>query len=384
MIKLTDLRVKLAPNESKIVKDENGLYLEIRGNIKGTSYYFKHRCTYNGKRILFTIKTNDLKEARKIALDRMQKVLNGIHPDNQLIIGELTLKQAIDDYMHIKANKVQSNTLKRSEILINKHFSNFFNFPIHQLNAKKIYTDIFQELIQEQKFNTLQKASNILINAYDLASVNYPTEQIPNIKGLRQMLPTGIVKHMASITDGDIRKNITQIKNIAYSSTNIIIHYLFDLSILLLLRQQEITEIKLSDIDFDNKILTIPKTKTMQGFRVPLSKQALKVINQLIILKRHKDNEYLIESRIHKFDHVNSSTLNTHFKRNGLKGLQTAHGLRAIGRTWLEQQDIKFEVAEACLSHFVGSNTVKAYRRTDYLEERKEVMQKWSDFLESI
>lgn len=384
MIKLNDLRVKLAPNESKIVKDENGLYLEIRGNIKGTSYYFKHRCTFNGKRILFTIKTNDLKEARKIALERTQKVLNGVHPDNQLIIGELTLKQAIDDYLEIKQSKVQEVTMKRDLLLINKHLSPFFSYSVKSMTAKKIYTDIIQPLIKQQKINTLHKASNILINAFDLASVNYPTEQIPNIKGLRQMLPTGIVKHMASITDGDIRANITQIKNIAYSSTNIIIHYLFDLSILLLLRQQEITEIKLADIDFENNILTIPKTKTMQGFRVPLSKQALKVINQLIILKRHKDNEYLIESRIHKFDHVNSSTLNTHFKRNGLKGLQTAHGLRAIGRTWLEQQDIKFEVAEACLSHFVGSNTVKAYRRTDYLEERKEVMQKWSDFLESI
>ena len=42
---------------------------------------------------------------------------------------------------------------------------------------------------------------------------------------------------------------------------------------------------------------------------------------------------------------------------------------------------MEFEVAEMCLSHKTGNSTVNAYRRTDYLEERKAVMQQWSDFI---
>jgi len=47
----------------------------------------------------------------------------------------------------------------------------------------------------------------------------------------------------------------------------------------------------------------------------------------------------------------------------------------------MESQNVEFEVAEMCLSHKTGNSTVNAYRRTDYLEERKAVMQQWSDFI---
>ena len=40
------------------------------------------------------------------------------------------------------------------------------------------------------------------------------------------------------------------------------------------------------------------------------------------------------------------------------------------------------EVAELCLAHAVGSSTVQAYVRSDRLEERREVMQRWCDYVE--
>ena len=42
---------------------------------------------------------------------------------------------------------------------------------------------------------------------------------------------------------------------------------------------------------------------------------------------------------------------------------------------------MKFEVAEMCLSHKMGNSTANGYRRTDYQEERKAVMQSQSDFI---
>ena len=71
------------------------------------------------------------------------------------------------------------------------------------------------------------------------------------------------------------------------------------------------------------------------------------------------------------------------FRRAGLQGTQTVHGFRATGRTWMAENNVRFEVAEACLAHQEKSAVVRAYSRTDYLEERREVMQRWNDFVDS-
>lgn len=392
MIKISDFKRKLSENEVIRISDINGLTLILKGTKKGTTYRFEHRCTFNGKRISYTIPINSeqepkaqLNDARTLCQKRMDKVANNIDPNSNIFIGELKLKVVIEDYLQVKSANVRESTTERNMKMINKYLVPFYDCLVCRLNAKTLYNDIFTGLIAERKHSTIHKLSGIVVNAYDLASANYPNENIPNIKGLKQMLPKEQGKHLPSLTDGNIKDNIIQINNVVKLSSNMLIHHLYELSLLLLLRQNEVTTIKIKNIDFENKVLHIEQTKTLDnGFRVPLSEQAIKVIKMVMVYKKHIENEYLFENRVHKLEPINASTLNAHFKRNGLKGLQTAHGLRAIGRTWLEQQDIKFEVAEACLSHFVGSNTVKAYRRTDYLEERKEVMQKWANFLESI
>ena len=44
--------------------------------------------------------------------------------------------------------------------------------------------------------------------------------------------------------------------------------------------------------------------------------------------------------------------------------------------------DVTFEVAEACLSHRVGSAVSRAYARSDMLERRRPVMAQWAAFLD--
>jgi integrase len=60
----------------------------------------------------------------------------------------------------------------------------------------------------------------------------------------------------------------------------------------------------------------------------------------------------------------------------------TAHGFRSSFRTWCSDvAHIPFEVAEACLSHKIGSAASRAYARSDMLERRRPVMQAWAAFL---
>jgi len=44
--------------------------------------------------------------------------------------------------------------------------------------------------------------------------------------------------------------------------------------------------------------------------------------------------------------------------------------------------DVTFEVAEACLSHRVGSAVSRAYNRSDMFEGRRPVMAQWAAYLD--
>ena len=55
------------------------------------------------------------------------------------------------------------------------------------------------------------------------------------------------------------------------------------------------------------------------------------------------------------------------------------HGFRTSLRTWLaEATDAPHEVAETMLGHVVDGSVVRAYRRTDFLEQRRVLAERWA------
>jgi integrase len=62
----------------------------------------------------------------------------------------------------------------------------------------------------------------------------------------------------------------------------------------------------------------------------------------------------------------------------------TVHGFRSTFRTWVaEQTDHWPDIAEAALSHAVGSKVERAYQRRDLLEKRRELMEAWAEYCAS-
>ena len=57
------------------------------------------------------------------------------------------------------------------------------------------------------------------------------------------------------------------------------------------------------------------------------------------------------------------------------------HGLRSSFRSWAAEQGADWATAEASLGHSVGSTVEQAYMRSDLLEQRRELMQQWADYL---
>ncbi|ABD57139.1 CP4-like integrase (plasmid) [Jannaschia sp. CCS1] len=56
------------------------------------------------------------------------------------------------------------------------------------------------------------------------------------------------------------------------------------------------------------------------------------------------------------------------------------HGFRTSLRTWLaEETSAPHEVAETVLAHAADSKIVRTYRRTDFLDQRRPLMEKWAE-----
>lgn len=108
-------------------------------------------------------------------------------------------------------------------------------------------------------------------------------------------------------------------------------------------------------------------------FRVPLSDEARKVIEQAKPLAR---DGFLFPS-VRK-GVISDATMARHMERRGMEA--RPHGFRSSLRDWIaEATDARHEVAETVLAHKVGTTVERSYRRTDYLEERRILMQRWAD-----
>jgi integrase len=63
----------------------------------------------------------------------------------------------------------------------------------------------------------------------------------------------------------------------------------------------------------------------------------------------------------------------------------TAHGFRATFRTWAEEvTGFPYAVIEEAMGHRVGGQVERAYRRTDVLEKRRELMRAWANYCEPV
>lgn len=78
---------------------------------------------------------------------------------------------------------------------------------------------------------------------------------------------------------------------------------------------------------------------------------------------------------------MNSQTVNAALKRVGLGGILVSHGLRSIASTALNEQGFPPDVIEAALAHVDKNEVRRAYNRSDYLEQRRPMMQWWTDFV---
>jgi integrase len=150
-----------------------------------------------------------------------------------------------------------------------------------------------------------------------------------------------------------------------------------ELTVLTAARSGEILGARWSEFDLDGATWTVPaeRTKRNREHRVPLSRCAVALLEGL-----PRVGEFVFVGRgDHKPDR---QTLLRVLARMGVN--VTVHGFRSSFKDWVSEAtkypDI---VAEQALAHQVGGAVERAYRRGDLLDQRRRLMQEWSDFLVS-
>lgn len=126
--------------------------------------------------------------------------------------------------------------------------------------------------------------------------------------------------------------------------------------------------------ELDGDIWTIPGERMKGGKeqRVPLSNEALSVIAEA---RRFERGGFLFPNRNKGV--ISDMTMSRYMARLGLDA--RPHGFRSSFRTWCaEATDTPREVAETALAHVAGGKVERAYRRTDFLEQRRVLMERWA------
>ena len=388
--KLDNPEILLQDLNTVAISDINGLLVRIFRRKKFIRVIYIHRCTWQKKRIEVRLHVTTLSDARKISAQRINSVRNNIHPDLSCENIVLTIRDAVDEYRNKKCKNWSERTLEEYNNIVNLHIiPNLGNVLLKDITVSLIKIAVLDNLAEQGKYNTLKKTISFLRSIMEHMCNIYHDQRFDDLHRLAKVYDIPRGQHFKSMvgkgTIEDIQKNISLMfsKISKLKCRSVIPKLALEINFYLLLRVSELINIQISDIDFAKHLVHVRKTKTISerdgGFHVPLSNHAESLLQFAISLKINRQNNFVFESKTES-GHASERTIIDLFYQTELP--MTIHGIRALGRTWLGLNNVKFEFAEACLSHKVGNQTVQAYLRTDFFEERRLYMQKWSDFLQ--
>lgn len=135
----------------------------------------------------------------------------------------------------------------------------------------------------------------------------------------------------------------------------------------------------LHEDQIDGDVWTVPAERmkgrkdTTSDFRIPLSGEAMDVINEA---RRFARDGFLFPST--RKGVISDMTMSMYMERAGME--ERPHGFRSSLRDWIaETTDTPHDIAETMLGHIVGGTVERAYRRTDFLEQRRNLAERWAN-----
>ncbi len=382
MGRLTPLQIRNLKEPGRY-SDGDGLYLELTGPSKGN---WQLRATVNGRRRdigLGSLALVSLKEARDAAFELRRDIQRGIDP-----VAERKRRRL--EILTFKAAALRVHAEQKASWKNGKHQDQWittlenYAFP---LLGNRLANDIEGPLIREVLLpiwltkpetarRVKQRIGVVLDWAY--ASGMRPTEA--PMRSVSRVLPRQPKKdgHFAAIPY-DAVPSFRAHLHTRLSVPRLALEFL----ILTAARSGEVRGAKWGEIDLEAKLWTIPASRMKVGKEhvVPLSNAAIDLLERA--RQYHAPCSNLLFPGRDVRRPLSDMTLLKILRYADLP--YTVHGFRSAFRDWAaEQTSYPGEVAEAALAHTVANKVEAAYRRTNYLDKRREMMADWATFCTTV
>ncbi|WP_122901667.1 tyrosine-type recombinase/integrase [Acinetobacter sp. B51(2017)] len=325
--------------------------------------------------------------ARKKANELLEDVSRGDNPiitkqerkRQELELNNATFEVLAREWLDTKLNAWVHDTMTRNKGALEKHI-----FPVF---GKRLYTTIkpiewmnHLKGIQQQHgiYEQVNRVRAMCRDIYDYAKVTGRIDYNP-LEGLQKYLQQGKKENMAHVSENELPVLLRAINNYPKVDTRIGLQLLA----MLFCRPSELRKAKWLEFDLDQGLWNIPeeRMKKRREHVVPLSKQAIAILNELKTFETN--SEYLFPSRSDKDKPKSDTVFIMALRRMGFQGRQTPHGFRHIASTLLNNRGFDERHIEAALAH-VKDGVAGVYNKAQYLEDRKNMMQWYANYLEEL
>lgn len=157
------------------------------------------------------------------------------------------------------------------------------------------------------------------------------------------------------------------------------------LLMLTLTRKDELRLAKWQEFDLDNGVWEIAahRMKMRDPHRVYLSTQALALLDQLKPLSR--PDGFILPSNSTPAKPIGHTTINSVIDRLDIDGARfVPHGFRATASSILNEANFRHDVIERQLAHRDRNKVRAVYNQAEYAHERREMLQWWADYIDSL
>lgn len=389
--KLTAKAVANAKPQDKPYRlsDGGGLYLYVR-SAAAISWEFRYIRPSTSKPTYFGLGSYpdvSLAEARDRALIARKQVADAIDP--QLLKAESKLKAATENaqtlkhiaqmWMDTKQEHIKPKTIEGNWRKLELYaFPKLGGIAVSKLTAPMAIAAL-KPVEQQGRLETVKRTAQLLNEIMNYA-VNAGLISSNPLSGIREVFRKSKVEHMTALRPHELPELL---QTVATANLQLTTRCLIEWQLHTMTRPNEAAGTRWDEIDLEARLWTIPasRMKMKREHVIPLTDHSVAILEAIKPISGHR--EFVFPSSKDPRKHTDSETTNKALGRMGFKGRTTAHGLRSLASTTLNEQGFDGDVIEAALAHVDKNQIRSAYNRTSYLERRIKLMDWWSEHIAS-
>lgn len=381
--KLTSAQVANAKPKNKLYRlyDGDGLCLKVtKAGAKVWEYRHKNPETQKDDTyIIGDYPFISLSQAREIHTEKRMIVFNGISPKSTA--SDHSFKAVYELWFEKWQHEVTERYAKQQNGLVQKHcMKHLAKLQVCDIDSSHIYKAL-QEIEKTGSLSQIRRAKNALSAVFKFAAQLNLCRFDPTSLITANAFKKHIEKPHRSLPLNEIYKlhELFQDDSIDLTTRNAI-----QMTVRSMLRLQEVTMMRWSYINEKEKIIVIPKSvmKTKKAAHVvPITSEI-----QMILDEQSNDSKFVFPRNSQ--ESIPKYRLTRTFNELGID--TTTHGLRHLASTILNEfrdddgitRLIDSDLVEKSLAHAGKDKIRNVYNLADYIEPRRAMLVKWSDFID--